>query len=181
MESVSHQRSQIQQALKELAAASSQLPISVPSGTLDGWVSTKFNNREVDPDEGPWHTLDRAFVKCFQADHETIPLDNVLRGPHGMGAVICALHHFIPLPEMDSSLILALNKINDLTALVVARYVRSTLLLELFSWVLLQYCSSRWHFPEHAECVNNRNEDALGRVIHAYTYSNNFIQVCRGV
>lgn len=123
--------------LLELQKTIKHLPKSIPLGKPNGIIATHFSSFELlDPDEGPWYTIDKACVRVFQGASE----DVVTCGKNGMDLVHKFLAHFFTLPgmELHGSYRLLSDRITSLIELISKVYVS-----ESFSWNLVNCCSQK--------------------------------------
>ncbi|KIJ14787.1 hypothetical protein PAXINDRAFT_12359 [Paxillus involutus ATCC 200175] len=66
---IEEQRQQITSALKDVLTLIKKLPLSL-SGTPDGPIAVNFTNFDIDDDEGPYFTVNRAWERTFQKKGE---------------------------------------------------------------------------------------------------------------
>ncbi|KAI0689463.1 hypothetical protein BC835DRAFT_1308345 [Cytidiella melzeri] len=76
----------LQSQLKTLCLLISNLPFTLPAGLPDGPLRKYFTDVDIDPDEGPWYSVDRAWTRVFQGTEEQ-QLALITSGPDGIGLV----------------------------------------------------------------------------------------------
>ncbi|KAL1942606.1 hypothetical protein VTO73DRAFT_4846 [Trametes versicolor] len=115
-------RQRVALGLTELNSLIGLLPHSVPLGTADSPLATHFGDLSIDPDEGPYYSVDRAWVRVFQRSEEE-RLALITRGEHGVTAALRFFQFFASAPgiEAHNSLLLVAEKIDTLNKLVARR------------------------------------------------------------
>ncbi|PCH34258.1 hypothetical protein WOLCODRAFT_15209 [Wolfiporia cocos MD-104 SS10] len=107
------------QRLSELQSLIDSLPSSLPHGTSEGPIARYFSDLSVDPDEGPYYSVDWAWTHVFQvSEHSKIKL--VCRGEYGLQLIHNFLAYFITVPgiEKDNGLQLLEDRIGSLIDLI---------------------------------------------------------------
>ncbi|KIK73194.1 hypothetical protein PAXRUDRAFT_179030, partial [Paxillus rubicundulus Ve08.2h10] len=56
----------ITSVLEDVLTLIGKLPPSLPVGTHDGPIASNFSNFDIDADEGPYFTVNRAWERTFQ-------------------------------------------------------------------------------------------------------------------
>ncbi|KAI0685695.1 hypothetical protein BC835DRAFT_1309868 [Cytidiella melzeri] len=76
----------LQIKLETLRLLISNLPSTLPVGLPDGPLRKYFTDVDIDPDEGPWYSVDRAWTCVFQGTEEQ-QLALITSGLDGIGLV----------------------------------------------------------------------------------------------
>lgn len=98
----------------------------VPKGTVDGLIALNFGDYEVDKDEGPQLTVDRAWNRTFQTVSEKDRYQLVTRGTYGAQLIYKYFAHWRQQKEYQRNepFLSWLNiKTGQLQELVDIRYV----------------------------------------------------------
>ena len=98
-------------------------PPSIPEAPADGPIARYFGDLTIDPDEGPYYSVDRAWVRTFQVPDAEKP-GLVQRGPYGLQLVHDYFIYFGGAPgiEANNGHLLVLEKVNTLISLIVNVY-----------------------------------------------------------
>ncbi|KAF9231661.1 hypothetical protein BU15DRAFT_82120 [Melanogaster broomeanus] len=110
------QRQQISLALAEALKLIEKLPQSLPLGTAEGSIAENFGSFNIDDEEGPFFTVNRAWERTFQTTGEAA----ITRGQYGIKLVHDFLLHFLHIPgiEAHGSLNLMLGRVHQLTTML---------------------------------------------------------------
>ena len=87
-------------ALSDLRTLVNLLPESVPLGCSDDALAQHFSDYSVEEDEGPYYSVDRAWVRVFQGP-EAEQLSKITRGPYGASLVKQFFEHFATIPGIE--------------------------------------------------------------------------------
>ncbi|KAJ2983075.1 hypothetical protein NUW54_g10670 [Trametes sanguinea] len=116
---VSEHKARVQGGLRVLKRLVDAIPSTAPEGSADGPLARNFSDLDLDPEEGPYYALDRAWVRTFQVPENQLQA-LVCRGQYGLSWVHDCLMSFSELPGMEANngLYLMAEKIDWLNRLV---------------------------------------------------------------
>ncbi|KIJ09602.1 hypothetical protein PAXINDRAFT_17307 [Paxillus involutus ATCC 200175] len=113
---VEAQRQQISLILSDVLRVIEKLPHSLVVGTADGPIASHFSNFDIDPEEGPYFTVNRAWERTFQKTGEAA----ITGGQYGVKLVHDFLAHFLHIPgiEDNGGLDLMLKRVHQLAEML---------------------------------------------------------------
>jgi hypothetical protein len=111
--------------LKALEDVIQLLPASIPLGTSDGKIARYFSDLDLEPDEGPWFTVDRAYTRVFQLAAGEELSSVITRGEYGLNLVFNVFKRFATENgmEKDGNYQLMSDRISKLLGLIANVYV----------------------------------------------------------
>lgn len=115
-------RQRVKDALSELDVLIGLLPASVPTGSPDDPLATYFGDLSIDAEEGPYYSLDRAWLRVFQVP-EADQLSRITRGEFGTVVAHKFFKFFADAPgiEAHNGLFLLAERLSSLNCLVALR------------------------------------------------------------
>ncbi|KAF8835974.1 hypothetical protein BDN67DRAFT_984264, partial [Paxillus ammoniavirescens] len=113
---VEAQRQQISLILADVLRVIEKLLHSLVLGTADGPIASHFGNFDIDPDEGPYFTVNCAWERTFQKTGEAV----ITGGQYGVKLVHDFLAHFLHIPgiEANGGLDLMLRHVHQLAEML---------------------------------------------------------------
>lgn len=103
-----------------LREAVSRIPDTIPIASTNSSTYHHFSDTKIPDGMDFWEFVDSSYTRCFQQlPNKPSPIENVLRGPHGMDLVVSFLMELADHPDMspeDQKLMML--KVHDLVNLV---------------------------------------------------------------
>ena len=99
--STPHKREDLDASLKKLKLLINALPSTVPEGPPDGKIVKYFTDVEVDEDEGPYYSVDRAWTRTFQGLSDEEQQQLITRGRYGVTCIYKFLCDFAQKPGIE--------------------------------------------------------------------------------
>ncbi|KAH9940998.1 hypothetical protein B0H21DRAFT_824659 [Amylocystis lapponica] len=119
------QRALLDQRLNKLRLLIRGLP-PLPAGPEDGPIARYFGDFSVDPDEGPYYSVDRAWTRTFQVSDDK-KAELICGGALGLPLILRFFEHFASLPDMEryNGLHLLSERIESLSQLILPKVYSS--------------------------------------------------------